>query len=244
MTDTIDLRKGASINLSKTSTSVRYRIGLGWGKPNGASVDLDVSAFLCKNNANGDPELASPATNLVFYNNKRSPTEAVIYGDIFPQGFVPPQDILNDHKVVVAPAGVPLPADLIVEAVDNRSGDGDGDDEYITVDVSKIPPDIDQIIFALTSFVDQGEKKYTFGEIRSAYIRCVDANAFHADPNVAPVAKFELTDDYGGDTAMQFGSLYRTEAGDWRFKALGIGAVAELQDFLALLAPGVGTKTA
>lgn len=219
MTDTIDLRKGASINLSKTSTSVRYRIGLGWGKPNGASVDLDVSAFLCKNNANGDPELASPASNLVFYNNKRSPTEAVIYGDILPDG-------------------------TIVEALDNRSGDGDGDDEYITVDVSKIPPEIDQVIFALTSFVEPGEKKYTFGEIRSAYIRCLDANAFHADPNVAPVAKFELTDDYGGDTAMQFGSLYRTDTGDWRFKALGIGAVAELQDFIALLAPGVATTTA
>lgn len=219
MTETIDLRKGASINLSKTSTSVRFRIGLGWGRPNNQKVDLDVSAFLCKNNANGDPELASPASNLVFYNNKRSPTEAVIFGDIMPDG-------------------------TIVEAEDERAGDKDGDDEFITVDVSKIPPDIDQIIFALTSYVEPGEKKFTFGEIRSAYIRCLDSNAYHADNNVAPLAVFNLTDDYGGDTAMQFGSLYRTEAGDWRFKALGIGAVADLADFLALLAPGVTAKTA
>ncbi len=226
MTDTVDLRKGASINLTKTTSGAqRFRIGLGWGKPNGKSVDLDVSAFLCHNNANGDPELASPATNLVFYNNKRSPTEAVIYGDIMPDG-------------------------SIVEAMDNRSGDGDGDDEFITVDVSKIPAEIDQIIFALTSFVDpqdpdpDNRHKYTFGEIRSAYIRCLDANAFHADENVKPLAIFNLTDDYGADTAMQFGSLYRSAEGDWRFKALGVGAVAELEDFIRLLAPTVQTKVA
>jgi tellurium resistance protein TerD len=215
---TVDLRKGASINLSKAAPGVhKFKIGLGWNavhKPGQNEADLDASAFLCKNNTNGDPELLAPSTNIVFYNNDKSADGAVIYGG------------------------------------DNRTGDGDGDDETITVDVSKLDPHVDQIIFAVTSYVEAGEHKYTFGEINKAYIRCLDEAAHDAweqanDPSLPEpvIAIFKLTDDYGADTAIQFGSLYRSDEGDWRFKALGVGAVAELEDFIHLLAPGVATKS-
>jgi tellurium resistance protein TerD len=217
-TETIDLRKGASINLGKAAPGVHvFRIGLGWNavhKPGMNEADLDASAFLCKNNANGDPELLTPATNIVFYGNKTSAEGAVIHGG------------------------------------DNRTGDGDGDDEVIIVDVSKLDPRVDQIIFAVTSYIEAGEHKYTFGEINKAYIRCLDDAAHTAweqavlnDPTLPePVlAVYKLSDDYGADTAIQFGSLYKTDEGEWRFKALGVGAVAELADFVHLLAPSVQT---
>lgn len=215
--DTVDLRKGASINLSKIAPGVtRFQIGLGWNavqKPGADEADLDASAFLCKNDANGDPKMLAPSTNIVFYNNKASADGAVQHSG------------------------------------DNRTGDGDGDDETIFVDVSKLNPEVDQIIFTVTSYVEPGAHKYTFGEINKAYIRCLDANAHDAweaaGDSTAPepvLAIYKLSDDYGADTAIQFGSLYRSDEGDWRFKALGVGAVAELEDFIHLLAPGVVTK--
>jgi len=213
--DTVDLRKGASINLSKSAPGVHiFKIGLGWSpvhKPGAAECDLDASAFLCKNDANGDPKLLEPSTNIVYYNNPVSADGAVSSGG------------------------------------DNRTGDGDGDDETITVDVSKLNPQVDQIIFAVTSYVEPGQHKYTFGEVNNAYIRCLDAaahDAWEAGDQSQPepvLAIFKLSDDYGADTACQFGSLYRTDEGEWRFKALGVGAVAELADFVHLLAPTVQT---
>lgn len=218
MTETVDLRKGASINLSKAAPGVhKFKIGLGWTpihRPGEDECDLDASAFLCANNPNsGAPELLSPSTNFVFYNNAVSADGAVVYGG------------------------------------DNRTGDGDGDDESLTVDVSKLDPRVDQIIFAVTSYVEPGQHKYTFGEINKAYIRCLDDAAHEAwiaaasDPASEPVlAIYKLSDDYGADTAIQFGSLYKSDEGDWRFKALGVGAVAELSDFVHLLAPAVAVS--
>jgi tellurium resistance protein TerD len=146
---TVDLRKGASINLSKAAPGVHiYKIGLGWNavhKPGRMRPTWTPPPSCARTTRTATPNLLDPATNIVFYgNNDKSADGAVIYGG------------------------------------DNRTGDGDGDDETITVDVSKLDPHVDQIIFAVTSYVEAGEHKYTFGEVNKAYIRCLDANAHDA----------------------------------------------------------------
>ncbi len=98
---------------------------------------------------------------------------------------------------------------------DNRTGDGEGDDESIIVDLSKVPADIHKIAVCVTIH-DAVARKQNFGMVNSAYVRCVNA----AD-NVE-VAKYDLSEDASVETAMIFGEIYRNGS-DWKFKAIGQG---------------------
>lgn len=103
----------------------------------------------------------------------------------------------------------------VVHNGDNRTGDGDGDDESISVDLTKVPASIEKIVVAVT--IHEGaEKNQNFGQIQNAYIRIVNASGN------AEVARFDLTEDGSVETAMIFGELYR-HAGDWKFRAVGQG---------------------
>lgn len=99
---------------------------------------------------------------------------------------------------------------------DNRTGQGDGDDETIAVDLSKVPTVIAKIVFAVT--IDQAaERRQNFGQVSDAYIRVLNA-----DDKVV-LTKFDLSEDTSTETAMIFGELYRADGGDWKFKAIGQG---------------------
>jgi tellurium resistance protein TerD len=103
----------------------------------------------------------------------------------------------------------------VVHNGDNRTGDGDGDDESITVDLTKVPASVEKIVIAVT--IHEGsEKNQNFGQIQNAYIRIENAS------DNAEVARFDLTEDGSVETAMIFGELYR-HAGDWKFRAVGQG---------------------
>ena len=103
----------------------------------------------------------------------------------------------------------------VVHNGDNRTGDGDGDDESISVDLTKVPASIEKIVVAVT--IHEGtDKNQNFGQIQNAYIRIVNASGN------AEVARFDLTEDGSVETAMIFGELYR-HAGDWKFRAVGQG---------------------
>lgn len=98
---------------------------------------------------------------------------------------------------------------------DNRTGEGDGDDESIIVDLSKIPSDVTKIAVCVT--IHEGEaRRQNFGQVSNAYVRCVDEG-----PN-QEVARFDLSEDYSIETAMIFGEIYR-HSGEWMFKAVGQG---------------------
>ena len=98
---------------------------------------------------------------------------------------------------------------------DNRTGAGDGDDESIIVNLSKVPAEIHKIAVCVTIH-DATARKQNFGMVNSAYVRCVNA----AD-NVE-VAKYDLSEDASVETAMIFGEIYRNGS-DWKFKAIGQG---------------------
>lgn len=98
---------------------------------------------------------------------------------------------------------------------DNLTGSGDGDDEQIIVDLSKVPTDIEKIAVCVT--IHEAEsRRQNFGMVSSAYVRCMNA-----DGN-AEVAKYDLSEDASVETAMIFGEIYRN-SGDWKFKAIGQG---------------------
>ncbi|KZK79084.1 General stress protein 16U [Pseudovibrio sp. W64] len=104
---------------------------------------------------------------------------------------------------------------------DNRTGEGDGDDEKIKVDLSKIPQDVQKI--AVTVTIHEGaERKQSFGQVENAFIRVVN------EETTAEVVRYDLSEDYSTETAMVFGELYRHN-GEWKFRAVGQGYAGGLQ---------------
>ena len=98
---------------------------------------------------------------------------------------------------------------------DNRTGEGDGDDEAIKVDLSKIPADIHKIAFTVT--IHEAEaRRQSFGQVRNAFIRIVNQD------NNSEVARYDLAEDASTETAMIFAELYR-HGSEWKFRAVGQG---------------------
>lgn len=98
---------------------------------------------------------------------------------------------------------------------DNRTGDGDGDDETVTVDLSKVPADIEKVVLAVTIY-DGQTRNQTFGQVGNAYIRVIN------DTNNSEIARYDLSEDGSTETAMIFGELYKHN-GEWKFRAIGQG---------------------
>ncbi|WP_141577289.1 TerD family protein [Actinomadura sp. WMMA1423] len=103
---------------------------------------------------------------------------------------------------------------------DNLTGEGEGDDESINVDLRAVPPECDRIVFPV-SIYDADNRQQSFGQVRNAFIRIVN----RTDGN--ELARFDLTEDASTETAMVFGELYR-HSGEWKFRAVGQGYASGL----------------
>ena len=104
---------------------------------------------------------------------------------------------------------------------DNRTGEGDGDDEAIKVDLSKVPADIDRIAFTVTIH-EADARRQNFGQVRNAFIRIVNQD------NNSEVARYDLAEDASTETAMIFAELYRNGA-EWKVRAVGQGFAGGLK---------------
>jgi tellurium resistance protein TerD len=103
----------------------------------------------------------------------------------------------------------------VVHHGDNLTGEGDGDDEVVTVHLGKIPQDVAKITFAVTIY-DAVIRNQNFGMVSNAFIRVVNADGG------AEIARYDLSEDASTETAMIFGELYRHGA-EWKFRAVGQG---------------------
>ncbi|WP_433478160.1 TerD family protein [Spirillospora sp. CA-142024] len=103
---------------------------------------------------------------------------------------------------------------------DNLTGEGEGDDESIHVNLTAVPAPCDRIVFPV-SIYDADNRQQSFGQVRNAYIRIVN----RTDNN--ELARFDLTEDASTETAMVFGELYRHN-GEWKFRAVGQGYASGL----------------
>ena len=98
---------------------------------------------------------------------------------------------------------------------DNLTGDGEGDDEVINVDLSQVPANIEKIDFTVT--IHEAETRgQNFGQVSNAYIRVVD------DTSGSELIRFDLGEDFSVETAIVVGELYRNN-GEWKFNAIGAG---------------------
>ncbi|GEB50275.1 MULTISPECIES: TerD family protein [Streptomyces] len=110
---------------------------------------------------------------------------------------------------------------------DNLTGEGEGDDEVIKVNLAGVPADVEKIVFPV-SIYEAESRQQSFGQVRNAYIRVVN----QSDNN--ELARYDLSEDASTETAMVFGELYRHGA-EWKFRAIGQGYASGLrgiaQDF-------------
>lgn len=179
-----------AINLQKgqreTLNAPKFTIGLGWDTnttSTGGSFDLDASVFIL-----GENKKILADEFFVFYNNLKSPDEAV------------------EHTG------------------DNQTGEGEGDDESINVDLSKIDPRATEICIVVTIH-DAVARKQNFGQVRNSFVRIVDA------ATGAELVKYELEEDFSIETAVEFGRIYKRN-NEWKFEAVGAGQRGGLEEYL------------
>jgi tellurium resistance protein TerD len=98
---------------------------------------------------------------------------------------------------------------------DNLTGEGDGDDEQISVNLATVPPEVDKIVFPV-SIYDAAARSQSFGQVRNAFIRVIN------QAGGTEIARYDLSEDASTETAMVFGELYRNGA-EWKFRAVGQG---------------------
>lgn len=124
------------------------------------------------------------------------------------------------------------PSGAVKHQGDNLTGEGDGDDEQIFVDLKAIPESVDKIAFTVTIYEAQ-ERRQNFGQVSNAYIRIVDE-----DTN-QELIRYDLGEDFSIETAIVVGELYRHN-GEWKFNAIGSG----FQGGLATLCGHYGIQVA
>jgi tellurium resistance protein TerD len=197
--EVINLKKGDKVKVGFTNITV----GLGW-TPNegtGGTYDLDVSAILI-----GEDRKLPNADHFIYYNNLCGRKHSG-----------------NDCKNASCKEGL-YGVIHTGDDPDGKSSDGE-DDEAINVNLSKIDPLIQEILFVVT-IDDAVAKKQNFGQVRDSYIRLVDNNTGKE------FIKYELGEDFSPETGIEFGRLYKRND-EWKFDASGIGYKEDLAFFLS-----------
>ena len=131
--------------------------------------------------------------------------------------------LLSDNHFVFY-NNLKAPNESVIHTGDNLTGDGDGDDEQILVDLAKIESNANEICVVVTIH-DAEDRKQNFGQVRNSFIRIVDSNSN------SELVKYELDEDFSIETAVEFGRIYKRN-NEWKFEAVGTGMKGGLQDFL------------
>lgn len=191
----ISLQKGQKIDLKKEDSGFgnnfvalnKLMVGLGWDEAQNTK-DGVLSSLLSNNTIDCD-------------------ASAILCGS---NGKVVGQDI-KEHCVYFG--NLKHKSGAIIHQGDNLTGEGDGDDEQIKVDLRSIPSSIEKIIFVVNIY-DAESKKQHFGMIKNAFIRIVDMD------NNIEICRFNLSDNYDGMTGLVVGEIYRYRD-EWKFSAIG-----------------------
>ena len=185
----VNLQKGQKVNLKKSDGQAlsRIRIGLGWDPVEQKKGGLFGSIF-----GGSAPDIDCDASVIVCKGGRLSGKGDVVYfGNL-------------KHS-----------SGAIVHTGDNLTGDGEGDDEQILVDLTAVPQDYDKLVFVVNIY-DCESRKQDFGMIANAFIRICDERTGEE------FCRYNLSESYAGMTAMIFGEIYRYN-GEWKFNAIGQG---------------------
>lgn len=191
----VSLQKGQKVNLSKDNAGLaKVIVGLGWdeAKPSGGGGGGFFATLFGGGAATTHQAIDCDASAIMLKNGKFvDRTDIVYFGNL-------------KHK-----------SGTVNHMGDNLTGEGEGDDEQIVIDLSRVPAEYDKIVIVVNIY-QAVQRKQHFGMIENAFIRLVDAR------NNKEMCKYNLTENYSGMTAMIFGEIYRHN-GEWKFNAMGNG---------------------
>ncbi|MEC0984205.1 TerD family protein [Bacillus safensis] len=184
----ITLEKGQRIDLTKGKTGLtNILVGLGWDPVSKGG------GFLGKLfGGGGGADVDCDASVLMLKNDK-----------------------FTENKDLIYFGNLKSKCGSVEHTGDNLTGEGDGDDEQVLVNLSKVPGNVNKLVFVVNIY-DALRRNQHFGMIQNAYIRIVDRS------NNQELVKYNLKDDYAGKTSLIVGELYRQE-NEWKFAALGNG---------------------
>ena len=191
----VSLQKGQKVNLSKDNAGLaKVIVGLGWdeAKPSGGGGGGFFATLFGGGAATTHQAIDCDASAIMLKNGKFvDRTDLVYFGNL-------------KHK-----------SGTVNHMGDNLTGEVEGDDEQIVIDLSRVPAEYDKIVIVVNIY-QAVQRKQHFGMIENAFIRLVDAR------NNKEMCKYNLTENYSGMTAMIFGEIYRHN-GEWKFNAMGNG---------------------
>ena len=205
----INLQKGQKIDLTKGGGGLsRIMVGLGWDEAQPAPQQSGGFFGLFKSQPQTQDIDCDASAILLNANGKLYGTEA------------------ND--CVVYFGNLTHSSGAIVHQGDNLTGAGDGDDEQIMVDLTRVPQDVFKIVFVVNIY-DANVRGQHFGMIQNAFIRLVNLS------NNSEICRFNLSENYYGMTGMVVGEIYRYN-GEWKFNAIGLPVqdASRLQSLLNL----------
>ena len=184
----VSLEKGQKVDLTKGNTGLsKIIVGLGWDAAAHTGAKGLFGSLLGKSTADID---CDASVLMLDENNKLQGVSNLIYF-----GNLKSKD------------------GSVVHTGDNLNGEGDGDDEVILVDLSKVPKDFKKLLFVVNIY-DCVKRRQDFGMIKNAFIRVVNSS------NKQELIRYDLSDNYAGKTALIVGEIYRHD-GEWKFGAIG-----------------------
>ena len=124
----------------------------------------------------------------------------------------------EDGKLIKSSKSVIYYNDMVGQGIklhgDNRTGEGEGDDEKISISLDKLPIECKKVVFAVTIY-DAVRRRQSFSKVKNAYVRLVNE-----DKGNEEICRYNLTEDGGNNTGIIFAELFK-ENGNWQFKAIG-----------------------
>lgn len=122
---------------------------------------------------------------------------------------------VSDQKDFVFFGNLTHPSGSVQHLGDNLTGVGDGDDEQIKIDLSKVPSNISKIVFTVTIYEAEARRQ-NFGQVSNAFVRIFD------ETTGEELLRYDLGEDFSIETAAVFGELYK-HGDEWKFNAIGSG---------------------
>ena len=194
----VNLQKGQRVDLKKYDGDSLWNvmIGLGWDEAEQSNISQQSGGFLSGLFGGGNSskkrvhDIDCDASVFVCRDGKlRSSDDVVYFGNL-------------EHV-----------SGAIKHMGDNLTGEGDGDDEQIFIDLTKLPKECDKLVFVVNVYKAR-ERNQNFGKIKNAFIRICD------NSTKEEIFRYNLSENYEGMTAMVFGEIYLRN-NQWRFNAIG-----------------------
>ena len=194
----ISLLKGSSISLTKEAPGLKnIVVGLGWDTN---KVEGGVLSRFFGSGSESSADFDLDASAFLLGENGKLPTE----------------------KHLVYYRNLKSPDNSVQHQGDNLTGEGDGDDEVINVNLKQLPVNIQKLVFTVTIY-EAVSRKQNFGMVKNAFIRVVNL------ANRQEIFRYNLGEEFSSETGINFGELY-LHKGEWKFKAVGEGLEGGLEE--------------